>query len=57
VTPRRPRARYKNDPWFDTRWGVQLGTVANMLRDLPRAVRDAELHVGGTVPTEAAEAQ
>ena len=29
---------YEDDPHFDTQRGFQIGTVANLLRDLPRAV-------------------
>ena len=45
---------YTYDPWFDTRWGMQLGTVANLLRDLPRALKGLQAFSNGTMPAEAA---
>ena len=43
---------YKNDPWFDTRWGLQLGTVANLLIDLPNALQNAQVFTGGKMPAD-----
>lgn len=44
-------ASYEDDPLFDTRLGVQLNTVLNMLADLPNALRnDTGLFMGGVPP-------
>lgn len=37
-------ASYEDDPLFDTRLGVQLNTVINLLNDLPAALNHSYLH-------------